>query len=351
MKTNKSLRRISFLLILISVVLLNITNGKAQTNYMLDLSDASTFTTTCGTNNGNLWTVSNSTCTLTTPELQMPPDPPVQNLVVSVTLEGASMDRGDTLKIEYKENGVWHTVTYITGEPGVHTYPYSFILPASANALVSVRIVMGNNAKTESWRLWSGRLSIVPENPLPVTLLRFSGERSPEGVRIAWATATETNCDFFTLQRSEDGQDFFDIKRVPAIGNSSTEVKYSVMDYEVPEGVNYYRLLQTDFNGDVQHVGTILSVNFCRNKNPLHIYPNPNDGSLFYIHVNDVKGDKIAVIINDESGREVFSGIMPYYEYAPVVEVTGFNQRLVPGIYVVTATCENDLCKQKILVK
>ncbi len=351
MKTITTLGKVKVILYFIVIVFFNNKNSNGQPQYMLDLADASTFSTTCGTNNGNLWTVSDNICSLTTTSLRLDPLPAVQNLMVSLTMEGASMDNGDTATIEYSENGEWHAVKYIVGEQGLHTYPYRFSITASGNSLLSVRISLSNNAKTESWRIWSGSVTIEPESPMPVTLLCFSGERYLDGIRLGWSTANETNCDFFTVERSPDAKNFVTLRRVPGAGNSSAVRSYTIIDTDVDEGLNFYRLTQTDYNGSVNHLGSIISVNFCKDKKPLHIYPNPNDGSLFYIHVNNSNDEKVLVVINDESGRVAYSRIISYDEYSKTIEVSGFDKNLAPGIYLVTATCENDLCKQKIIVK
>lgn len=86
-------------------------------------------------------------------------------------------------------------------------------------------------------------------SPLPVSLLHFKGERVGEDVLLEWATASELNNNFFTIERSEDGENFESIATVYGAGNSQEIIKYLTMDYNVVPGNLYYRLLQTDFDG------------------------------------------------------------------------------------------------------
>ncbi len=84
---------------------------------------------------------------------------------------------------------------------------------------------------------------------LPIELSSFSG--NSEGTRnfLKWTTATEKNNDFFTVERSVDGDSWVDVATVYGSGNSTTRKTYSTYDNHPEKTVNYYRLRQTDFDG------------------------------------------------------------------------------------------------------
>lgn len=97
---------------------------------------------------------------------------------------------------------------------------------------------------------------------LPVELLSFTGKISGSGVLLNWETATETNNDYFEIQR-KDGmpEDWKNVGTIKGAGNSSTVRSYEFTDpLETlnlkPETV-YYRLKQTDFDGRSEYAGTI----------------------------------------------------------------------------------------------
>lgn len=85
--------------------------------------------------------------------------------------------------------------------------------------------------------------------PLPVTLLEFTAKKGEIEVLINWTTASEINCDYFTIERSLDGINFEYVGNVNGAGNSSSEINYQLIDREYSTGINYYRLIQTDYNG------------------------------------------------------------------------------------------------------
>lgn len=91
---------------------------------------------------------------------------------------------------------------------------------------------------------------IIPNTPtpLPIELISFEGVRDGDKVRLNWSTATETNNDYFLVERSEDGIHFNSIGKVNGAGNSLSMKNYYLYDSNPFESINYYRLKQTDFN-------------------------------------------------------------------------------------------------------
>ncbi len=84
---------------------------------------------------------------------------------------------------------------------------------------------------------------------LPVELTMFSATKQESKVRIDWATSSETNNDYFTIERSGDGKSFESIGEIKGAGNSSREISYEYTDEAPLSGINYYRIKQTDFDG------------------------------------------------------------------------------------------------------
>src|SRR6185437_13532998 len=84
---------------------------------------------------------------------------------------------------------------------------------------------------------------------LPIDLLNFSCQPSTKGLELTWSTASETNNKIFTIERSKDGVTFQPIATVPGAGNSTTTHNYTYTDESPFNGINYYRLSQTDFDG------------------------------------------------------------------------------------------------------
>ena len=92
---------------------------------------------------------------------------------------------------------------------------------------------------------------------LPIELEIFNGYNKNNINNIYWVTATEINNDYFTLERSIDGNVWEVIATIQGGGNTHTPSMYEFKDDSYVSGINYYRLTQTDFNGAYETFETI----------------------------------------------------------------------------------------------
>lgn len=94
-------------------------------------------------------------------------------------------------------------------------------------------------------------------SPLPIELLEFYGHNENHYNILYWTTSTENNNDFFTLERSNNAIDWEFVSYIDGSGTTNIPIKYSYKDYGMKKNMNYYRLSQTDFNGDKEYFGII----------------------------------------------------------------------------------------------
>ena len=95
------------------------------------------------------------------------------------------------------------------------------------------------------FRAWT--LSSVG-SPLPIELTSWKGTCEGNEVKLSWTTATESNNDYFTIEKSRDALAWETIGEVDAVGNSISETQYGFND-DRTDGLAYYRLSQTDNDG------------------------------------------------------------------------------------------------------
>lgn len=87
---------------------------------------------------------------------------------------------------------------------------------------------------------------------LPIELSGFHVIKTGKGNYITWTTATEINNDYFTVEKSQDGFNWSEVTRVYGAGNSTSSRTYRALDASPEPTMNYYRLLQTDFGGQMK---------------------------------------------------------------------------------------------------
>ncbi|HRO09474.1 MAG TPA: T9SS type A sorting domain-containing protein [Saprospiraceae bacterium] len=84
---------------------------------------------------------------------------------------------------------------------------------------------------------------------LPVTFSTVTATPLKNTTAISFSTASETNNDYFTIERSGDGRSYDAIGEIDGAGDSRSEIKYTFTDERPLPGINYYRIKQTDFDG------------------------------------------------------------------------------------------------------
>lgn len=115
---------------------------------------------------------------------------------------------------------------------------------------------------------------------LPITLISFIAEFETNKVILDWQTASEINNDYFTIERSIDAIRWQKLKDISGAGNSSSLLNYTTIDNNPYSGISYYRLKQTDFDGQFSY-SKIKSVNIENLENlSVEIFPNPTDALI-----------------------------------------------------------------------
>jgi hypothetical protein len=164
-------------------------------------------------------------------------------------------------------------------------------------------------------------------SPLPVDLLNFEVEKAGDVINISWSTATEINCDYFTVEKSSNGILFLPIVNKAGSGNSNTVKFYNAKDTKPFDGINYYRLKETDFDGAYTY-SAIKSVYYSSEKT-VGAFPNPvTVSSGINIRLPE-KGEYNCSLFNPEGKLVLLKQIV-----AEDAEVTNLKtENLLPGIY------------------
>lgn len=113
-----------------------------------------------------------------------------------------------------------------------------------------------------------------PICPLPISLKDFFGNNKDGRNKLEWITASEENNDYFTLERSFNGYEFTEFSIVEGAGNSNIPLHYEIYDPLISDKLVYYRLKQTDYNGQFTY-SDLISVYPSGSLAPISVYPNP----------------------------------------------------------------------------
>jgi hypothetical protein len=136
-------------------------------------------------------------------------------------------------------------------------------------------------------------------SPLPIKLLDFEANAMEKKVRLDWITASEINNDYFTVEKSIDNKEFFEVGKIAGSGTTSTTHDYFLDDPNPVMGISYYRLRQTDFDGTFTYSKTI-AVNYKKQFSKYTIFPNPANDIAYIVSGAGINPE---IIIRDAQGK------------------------------------------------
>lgn len=165
---------------------------------------------------------------------------------------------------------------------------------------------------------------------LAVSLINYTAFQKNETAVLQWSTAFEVDNDFFTIEKSSNGKDFSFLMAINGTSNSNGALNYEFTDNTPFDGINYYRLTQTDKNGRNTILG-VRSVNFRSVKTfNVSIHPNPVLNNQVRLHITSSKKQQVLVIVYDMNGLKTFE-----QWYKITNGETKLNFQLPAGSYIV----------------
>ena len=187
--------------------------------------------------------------------------------------------------------------------------------------------------------------------PLPITLISFEAVVKDNTVQLTWITSSEINNDFFTMEKSSDAKNWEELLIVNGAGNSNQFLSYMETDFNPLEGISYYRLKQTDFDGKFEYFN-IVPVRFTKNHTfEFSLYPNPVlQNETLNVTTSFAADEEILVVVRDLQGKEFYSKAFITIENQEFIGVP-IDESIPKGIYLIIASSENSIYSKKLIVK
>lgn len=170
---------------------------------------------------------------------------------------------------------------------------------------------------------------------LPITLTNFNGWYNGSMNELHWETYSEVNSDFFSIEKSIDGNVFSSIGVVDAQGFSSAIHNYVFYDEHPVDGIQYYRLRMTDKDGTFVYSNIIAIETDGKNVASIFIYPNPVQNNL-HAQIVSAAETQIRITIYDLLGNAITD-----FSQAVQVGINTLNintSTLARGNYMLTVT-------------
>lgn len=163
---------------------------------------------------------------------------------------------------------------------------------------------------------------------LPVKMTAFELSRLNDNVELKWTTESEENNDYFEIQHSEDGKEFFRIGNINGNGASSTIQRYQFIHENPINGLNYYRLKQVDFNEQFEYSDVESIIVF--DGSTLQIFPTIVKSTVTIVG-GKVFGKNAIYEVYNISGQKIQNGILPEDASEMILDTSSWHQ----GHYVI----------------
>ncbi|SFB78756.1 hypothetical protein SAMN05421780_101481 [Flexibacter flexilis DSM 6793] len=185
---------------------------------------------------------------------------------------------------------------------------------------------------------------VVTFETLPVNLLYFKAQTKSNQTQLLWATASEQNNDYFSIEKSENGKDFTTIGTVQGAGNSQKTLSYEYTDRTPLYQKTYYRLKQIDFDGAFKYSPTVAVAadkDIIRNLNVSVNNKNVTDFEL------SAEEDFRGLRVLDMLGREINIG-QDYNNTDGYLQITLPNDSQQHPIYILSVSTTRGTYSRKI---
>ncbi|MGE0562402.1 MAG: T9SS type A sorting domain-containing protein [Flavobacteriales bacterium] len=243
------------------------------------------------------------------------------------------------LLIDTDNDGVFSDETPISGATslGSNIYEFSSVSGGATGIRNNTRFTLGTINKGQT--------------PLPVKLLSFEANFNVDRVDLKWVTSTEINNDFFTIEKSKDLKNWEIVSNISAAGNTNTNVEYFEVDYFPYQGVSYYRLKQTDYDGTFSY-SNIVPVKVDKKINgEFGLFPNPvKRGEQLKIQFSEIIDSEVLIVIKDAKGEEFYSKAILHSKDGLIIAIP-IDKEIPSGIYIVNASPEDQIYSQKLIIK
>jgi biopolymer transport protein ExbB len=178
--------------------------------------------------------------------------------------------------------------------------------------------------------------------PLPVELSFFGANVDGQAIELNWTTLSELNNNYFTIERSSDGYSWDSLASVDGAGTSVEKLNYYYVDHWPYGGQSYYRLRQTDYDGQMTY-SNVVSVNV-EQPGSLNIFFDADTRELV-IACDDLSTGTTISLYN--SVGALIRVDTRYKHGAIAYNLAG----LQPGVYIIRIYQNGKYLTRKVLVK
>jgi len=250
-----------------------------------------------------------------------------QTLLLPITTDHVDI----TLNFTVPNINIWQKVTFVLTGDGANNIEIGFD-----------NLVINGVSSTKT----------ACEDPSPITLpiklVNFDAKYNQPNADLSWSTAQEIDFNRFVIETSTDGINFNEAGIVFGNGESDSPKNYSYQDKNIKanKGLIYYRLKSVDNDGRFSYSAVrIIRIGATANTMFLTTYPNPVVTDVKVTLPSAWQGKTIKLEIYNANGQKMLGFVNTNASQTEIMNLSKMNK----GLYIVKASCENEIAMQKLV--
>ena len=172
-------------------------------------------------------------------------------------------------------------------------------------------------------------------------------------VQLKWEKYPESNTKQYVIEKSTDKVSWEEVATVFGSSHKAEAIEYFHVDYNPSNNLSYYRLNSESDNGK-KSISNIVPVNYLKKEGAtagMNVHPNfSDDYKIVNIAFEEVLEKEILIVVRDKHGKEFYSKVIINIEDESMVAVP-IEKEIPKGNYLITATSENQIYSQNIVIK
>ena len=184
---------------------------------------------------------------------------------------------------------------------------------------------------------------------LPLRWVSFEARPSNDDVLLLWETAVEEQTDYFVVQRSANGSDYYDLGRVNANGIGSNHYTFTDAAAMKKTGIKkwYYRIKYVDKDGK-SALSKTATVTLNKLIASILILPNPVVNELKLV-IEATSNDQAVISVMNIEGKTVLQRSIPIHrgENTVIEDVGG----LTNGVYLLHIVTGGSSSAERFLIQ
>jgi hypothetical protein len=206
---------------------------------------------------------------------------------------------------------------------------------------------------------------------LSVVLAYFGAKPIDNNVYCSWQTMSETNSNYFIVEKAVNSKTFFALTTVPAAGTTTAPQKYLAIDSNVAGGIYFYRirLINLDGTSTVYPPCKVIIPGIISGRHPLNesflsksfdgdadisdrtlivesVFPNSFRES-FNLHYTTMNKGVLTLRLTDCLGKIIREESLSSERGLNSYQYTD-HSNLAPGLYYLTLTMDNETVVKRV---